>query len=113
MADRRWTRPLRKTTYGRASDPSTDDGSCSPVYFVIEGESASAAQTSVTLYHGTVALEPNAIGIPVPEDITLSTVSVSWLSDSDPGAAWTATLQVREPGGLAFTNAATFSVGTS
>ena len=111
MADRRWRRPLRETIYGRAVAPSVPTDCCC-VQYVVEGSSASAGQTSLALAHGSAAMGANSLGMPVPTELTTAEVAVSWLSDSAPSGDWTLTLQVREPGALVYTNAATLTVLT-
>lgn len=81
--------------------------------YVLEGASASAGQTTlvVALGGGTPPAEDD-LGIPVPIDMDAATVAVSWLSDSNPGGDWTATLWRRAPGG-SFNAVATFDLQTS
>lgn len=80
---------------------------------MLEGASASSAQTSLALACGSLALIPGETAIPVPFPVRTDAVGVAWLSDSDPGAPWTLTLQVRYPGSDNFVDAAELEVTTS
>ena len=85
---------------------------------VLEGASAAAAQTSLPLaIGGGSPLQVGEPGIPVMLSLFAfglqPQVAVSWLSDSDPGGAWTATLWRRPAGGASFSAIATFEVQTS
>ena len=80
---------------------------------VLDGASASSAQTEVALsFGGGTALSNLSIGIPVARPMRTHTVAVSWASTNAPGD-WTLTLWKRSPGGADPEAAATFTVTTS
>ena len=84
-----------------------------PVEFVLAGESATAAQTSLNLSIGGMAMTGASMGVPVPVRVTAMRIAAAWVSGSVPAGAWTATLQRRAPGESGFTNVATAAIETS